>query len=68
MGTMNVVMAVVEGIVIIIASVSLITVVVTLFTKGKNSNEKIFLGKLANTDSSIGKAIKHLKLTNGIEE
>lgn len=54
------------GIVVLIVA---ITVVVSLLSKKKDpSDERIFVGKLANTDASIKEAVKNLKLTNSLVE
>lgn len=54
------------GVAVIITIVSLITFLISKITVPKKSENMIFLGKLANTDSSITKAMVHLKLTNSI--
>lgn len=57
------------GVVVLILVVSVITVVVTKAnSKEVNDIRNVFLGKLANSDSSIQDAMKYLELTNGIKQ
>lgn len=62
-------LGILAGIGILILSVYIITVIVTkASSKEINNMRNVYLGKLANSDSSIRNAMKYLKLTNGIEQ
>lgn len=55
------------GVITLILVVSIVTIVLTkAHSKQINNMRNIYLGGLANDDSSIQNAMKHLKLTNGI--
>lgn len=62
-------LGIVIGMTVLLLVVFLITLIVTKSEKESiNSIDNMFLGKLANTDSSIQEAMKYLKLTNSIED
>ena len=53
----------------LILSVVLITFVATKVNSKEIKNMKnVYIGKLANSDSSIQNAMKYLELTNGIKQ
>lgn len=57
------------GVIALILVVSMVTIVVTKAnSKEINSMRNVYLGRLANSDSSIQNAMKYLKLTNGIKQ
>ena len=57
------------GMIALILSVVLITFVATKVNSKEIKNMKnVYIGKLANSDSSIQNAMKYLELTNGIKQ
>lgn len=61
------------GILVGVFALILVVFVVTVAITKANSKEiknmrNVYLGKLANTDSSIQNAMQYLKLTNGIKQ
>lgn len=57
------------GVVVLILIVFVITFVVTKAnSKEINNMRNVYLGRLANSDSSIQNAMKYLKLTNGVKQ
>lgn len=57
------------GLIFFVFVVGIITII-TIRTNVKtiNNMQNVYIGKLANSDSSIKDAMKYLKLTNGIEQ
>jgi hypothetical protein len=63
------VLGIVIGIVILMLIVSALTFIITqISTKEVSSMRNVYLGRLANSDSSIQNAMKYIKLTNGIKQ
>ena len=57
------------GVVALILLVYTVTIAVTkINSKEINNMRNVYLGKLANSDSSIQNAMRYLKLTNGIKQ
>ncbi|MBO5474340.1 MAG: hypothetical protein J6A08_11255 [Lachnospiraceae bacterium] len=57
------------GVIALILVVSAVTIMVTkVNSKEINNMRNVYLGRLANSDSSIQDAMKYLKLTNGIKQ
>ncbi len=57
------------GVVALILLVYTVTIAVTkINSKEINNMRNVYLGKLANSDSSIQNAMIYLKLTNGIKQ
>ena len=57
------------GMIALILSVVLITFVATKVNSKEIKNMKnVYIGKLANSDSSIQNAMKYLELNNGIKQ
>lgn len=65
---MNIIFEIFVGTMIVVAAVAVITFFVSKFINKQSSSGMIFLGKLANTDSSIDRAMDYLKLTNSIAD
>ena len=62
-------LGIVIGIVILMLIVSALTFIITrISTKEVSSMRNVYLGRLANSDSSIQNAMKYIKLTNGIKQ
>ncbi len=57
------------GLILIVLVVGIITAV-TVCTNARtiNNMQNVYIGRLANRDSSIKDAMQYLKLTNGIEQ
>lgn len=65
---MNIIFEIFVGTMIVVVAVAVITFFVSKFINKQSSSGMIFLGKLANTDSSIDRAMDYLKLTNSIAD
>lgn len=60
---------VIAGIIFLLAIISILTFILTkMNVKEINSMRNVYLGKLANSDSSIENAMKYIKLTNGLRQ
>ncbi len=57
------------GLILLVFIVGIITVL-TVRTNARaiNNMQNVYIGRLANSDSSIKDAMQYLKLTNGIEQ
>jgi hypothetical protein len=65
---MNIIFEIFVGTMIVVMAVAVITFFVSKFINKQSPSGMIFLGKLANTDSSIDRAMDYLKLTNSIAD
>lgn len=65
---MSIIFEIFVGTMIVVAVVAVVTFIISKFINKQSPVGSIFLGKLANTDSSIERAMDYLKLTNGIAD
>ena len=57
------------GLILLVFIVGIITVLTVRTTaRAINNMHNVYIGRLANSDSSIKDAMQYLKLTNGIEQ
>lgn len=66
---MEMILGIAIGMGILMTVISMLTfVIVRIENKEVNKIRNVYLGKLANSDSSIKDAVKYIKLTNGIKQ